>query len=147
MRFYLADRTSIPTVTAEQMREVDRLAVEKFQLEILQMMENAGRNLSEQVRAELGTSKGYVVVLAGGGGNGGGGLCCARHLHNHGISIKILLDRPSEEFRDAAARQLHTLKVAGVLPEGFFAAPDLIAGAAVVVDALIGYSLQGAAHG
>ena len=36
----------VPAVTAQQMREVDRIAVEDFGLGILQMMENAGRNLA-----------------------------------------------------------------------------------------------------
>jgi NAD(P)H-hydrate epimerase len=147
MNFHLADGTVIPTVAAEQMLEVDRLAVEKYRLGILQMMENAGRNLSEQVMTELGTSGGQVVVLAGGGGNGGGGLCCARHLHNHGVAVTVVLDRPADRLRGASARQLHTLRMAGVSPERFSGAADLIGGAAVVVDALIGYSLRGAPRG
>ena len=39
--------SSIPAVTAEQMREVDRLAVEEFGLVLIQMMENAGIRLAE----------------------------------------------------------------------------------------------------
>ena len=39
----------VPAVTADQMREVDRIAMEEFGLGILQMMENAGRNLAENV--------------------------------------------------------------------------------------------------
>jgi NAD(P)H-hydrate repair Nnr-like enzyme with NAD(P)H-hydrate epimerase domain len=69
----------VPAVTAAEMREVDRVAVEEFGVSLLQMMENAGRNLARHVR-EVGA--GPVVVLAGNGGNGGGGLCGARHLRN-----------------------------------------------------------------
>jgi NAD(P)H-hydrate epimerase len=147
MSFHLADGTVIPAVTAEQMLEVDRLAVEKYRLGILQMMENAGRNLSGQVMEDLRASGGHVVVLAGGGGNGGGGLCCARHLHNHGVPVSVVLDRPADRLRGAAARQLHILRVAGVSPARFSGAADLIGGSAVVVDALIGYSLRGAPRG
>ena len=63
----------MPAVTAEHMQEVDRIAVEEFGLGILQMMENAGRNLSGNVIEMLGESRGEVTVLAGSGGNGGGG--------------------------------------------------------------------------
>ncbi|MFZ1551589.1 MAG: NAD(P)H-hydrate epimerase, partial [Anaerolineae bacterium] len=35
---------------------------------------------------------GRVVVLAGAGGNGGGGIACARHLHNRGFDVAIVLD-------------------------------------------------------
>jgi len=47
---------SLPAVTAAQLLEVDRRAVDRFELALIQMMENAGR----------------MVVLAGPGGNGGG---------------------------------------------------------------------------
>jgi NAD(P)H-hydrate epimerase len=40
--FRTEDGIIVPAVTAEQMREVDRIAVEEFGLGILQMMENAG---------------------------------------------------------------------------------------------------------
>ena len=36
-------------MAADQLREVDRIAVEEFGLGILQMMENAGRNLAWNV--------------------------------------------------------------------------------------------------
>jgi NAD(P)H-hydrate epimerase len=70
----------VPAVTAEQMREVDRIAVEDFGLGILQMMENAGRNLAANLMEMLASMDGEVTVLAGAGGNGGGGLRSARHL-------------------------------------------------------------------
>ena len=36
----------IPYLTTEQMIEVDRAMMEDFRIELIQMMENAGRNLS-----------------------------------------------------------------------------------------------------
>src|SRR3990170_8881117 len=62
---------SIPAVTAEQMREVDRIAVEELGLLLIQMMENAGSRLAELAirRFEPDT----VAVLCGKGGNGGRG--------------------------------------------------------------------------
>ena len=44
----------VPAVTADQMREVDRVTVEVFGLQILQMMENAGRSLGEYVLDSYG---------------------------------------------------------------------------------------------
>jgi hypothetical protein len=37
----------IPFLTTDQMREVDRLMIDDFQIELVQMMENAGRNLAD----------------------------------------------------------------------------------------------------
>ncbi|MGD9144233.1 MAG: NAD(P)H-hydrate epimerase, partial [Anaerolineae bacterium] len=47
----------VPAVTAEQMREIDRIAMEDFSLGILQMMENAGRNLAQNVMDMLGADE------------------------------------------------------------------------------------------
>ena len=46
----------IPAITTAQMQEVDRLAVEENGIPIIQMMENAGRNLAELVKRLLGNS-------------------------------------------------------------------------------------------
>jgi len=74
---------AVPAVTAAEMAEVDRVAVDEVGLRLLQMMENAGRTLAAQVRA---LADGPVTVLAGSGGNGGGGLAAARELANRGLS-------------------------------------------------------------
>lgn len=62
------------------MREVDRLMVDELHVELIQMMENAGRCLALHTRNWLvGEVVGRrVVVLAGSGGNGGGGLASSR---------------------------------------------------------------------
>lgn len=137
----------VPALTAEQMREVDRSAVEDFGLSILQMMENAGRSLAENAMDMLERTSGEVVILAGGGGNGGGGLCCARHLHNRGFQVGVALDRDAAALKGAAATQWRILRTAGLAP----LAPDdvapALARADLVVDALIGYSLHGAPRG
>ncbi len=147
MSFWTKDGIAVPSVTAEQMRKVDRIAMEDFGLGILQMMENAGRNLAQMVLDMLGQTGGTVTVLAGAGGNGGGGLCCARHLHNHGIQVRLALDREAQALTGAARNQLDILKAAGLRPEDPSQAGEAIARAQVVVDALIGYSLKGAPQG
>lgn len=46
MRFFTDTGVEVPAVTAEQMREGDRLASEATGPNLFQMMENAGRNLA-----------------------------------------------------------------------------------------------------
>jgi NAD(P)H-hydrate epimerase len=145
--FWTQDGVLVPAVTAEQMREVDRIAVEEFGLGILQMMENAGRNLALNVIDMLGRASGEITVLAGAGGNGGGGLCCARHLHNRGFKVWLVLDRKPAGLRSAAANQLQILQSACLQPAEPDRAGHAIRRAEVVVDALIGYSLRGAPRG
>jgi hypothetical protein len=65
----------VPAVTAEQMREVDRVAMQETGPNLFQMMENAGRNLAALSMELLGNGwqQASYLVLAGSGGNGGGG--------------------------------------------------------------------------
>jgi len=145
--FQTTDGTPVPALTAAQMREVDRIAVEEFGLGILQMMENAGRSLALNVIEMLGRASGCVAVLAGSGGNGGGGLCCARHLHNRGIAVRVVLSKAPEGLRGAARAQLGVLRAAGLEPVALEQTAEVIAEADLAVDALVGYSLRGAPRG
>lgn len=147
MAFLTEDGLIVPAVTAAQMREVDRIATEVFGLGILQMMENAGRSLAQNAMDMLPAGTGEVTFLLGAGGNGGGGLCCARHLHNRGFRVNLVLDREASALRNAAASQLRVLRLAGLLPVDRFQAAEAILRADLVVDALIGYSLRGAVRG
>jgi len=145
--FRTEDGSMVPAVTTAQMREVDRIAVEEYGLGILQMMENAGRNLAGNVMEMLGALQGSVTVLAGSGGNGGGGLCCARHLQNRGIDVSIVLSKDTDLLEGAAGLQLRILREAGLEPLAAADARRAVASADIVVDALIGYSLRGTPRG
>jgi NAD(P)H-hydrate epimerase len=137
--FPVVDRRSIPAVTMDQMREVDRIMIEDLHIELMQMMENAGRNL-----ARLGFLRfrpQHVVVLAGSGGNGGGGLVAARHLANWGVAVSVVLGKERDGLDAVPAHQLDILDRMGVPIAGQPADADL------VVDALIGYSLRGDPRG
>ena len=82
----------VPALTADQMREVDRAMVEDLHIELIQMMENAGRSLAQLAIARFAPAR--VTVLAGPGGNGGGGLVAARHLLNRGRTVSVVLSDP-----------------------------------------------------
>ncbi|MEF8778610.1 MAG: NAD(P)H-hydrate epimerase [Natronomonas sp.] len=130
----------VTAVTATEMRDVDRVAVEDIGLELLQMMENAGRALAWHVRAVRDGAP--VVVVAGNGGNGGGGLACARHLTNRNVPVEIRLDRSVAELTGAAAHQYRILDEMGIpSAEGVERISE--SDGAVVVDALVGYGLSG----
>lgn len=139
----------VPYLTTEQMREVDRAMIEDYHIELIQMMENAGRNLAHLARERFldGDPRDKrVVVLAGTGGNGGGALVCTRRLHNYGAEVRVFVTKPDDDFKAVPAHQLDILRRMGVpvsLAETVSEAgtPDL------VVDGVIGYSLKGAPRG
>lgn len=145
--FFTTNGVPVPAVTSEQMREVDRVAVDEFGLGILQMMENAGRNLAGNALEMLHDLDAPIAVLAGSGGNGGGGLCAARHLLNRGLQVAIVLDRPPAALSGAAADQWRILQAAGASALSADEGLRHLSHAALVLDALIGYGLRGAARG
>jgi NAD(P)H-hydrate epimerase len=122
-----------PAVSTDQMREVDRIMMEDMGIDLIRMMENAGRNLAWLSQHRFSPTS--VTVLAGPGGNGGGGMVAARHLANRGISVTITLIR--DDLAPVAADQASALKAMGV------AFSDEPSDADLVIDALIGYSLSG----
>ncbi len=134
----------VPAVTAAQMREVDRITVEEVGISLLQMMENAGRALAELTRIHLsGVRRRRVVVLAGRGGNGGGGMAAARRLAIWGAEVRVVLAHPDEALAEAPAHQLASLRAMDVPVHGPAEAVSLLHEADVVLDALLGYSIDG----
>lgn len=129
----------LPALTTAQMIEVDRLMIEDFGIELIQMMENAGRNLADLTGRMLGASLSgrTVCVLCGRGNNGGGAMVAARHLHNRGADVHVI--RLVGELKDVPAKQWSILKNTGLRNEPYFELSD----ADIMIDALIGYGLQG----
>ena len=143
LQFKTSWDVNIPALTADQMKEVDRIAVDEFGLNILQMMENAGRNLTETVIHMLPDKSSQVTILAGSGGNGGGGICCARHLLNRGYSVKLFFTKDVSEFGGAAKTQLNIIQESGFSESKFSDLQNACDQADLIIDAIIGYSLRG----
>ena len=139
----------VPYLTTEQMVEIDRAMIEDSRIELIQMMENAGRNLAHLARRRFlnGDPVGRrVVVLAGTGGTGGGALVAARRLHNWGVDIHVFITRTPDRFTPISRHQLDILKRMRVP----VATADRITDEQVpklIVDGVIGYNLTGAPAG
>jgi len=94
-------------LSREQVRRVDRIAIEQFGIPGIVLMENAGRSCAEILVNRVEKSNGIepsgqaVVICCGVGNNGGDGFVIARHLFNWGVAVKILLfSPPILEHRD-----------------------------------------------
>ena len=112
--------------------------IEDYQIELIQMMENAGRNLAILAKECFSalTLK-QVVVLAGTGGNGGGTLVAARHLLNWGAKLSVLTSKAPNDYRGVPRHQLDILTKMNADINTTSIEPELI------IDGLIGYSLTG----
>jgi len=142
--------SNLPYVTTEQMIEVDRAMMQDYHIELIQMMENAGRNLAHLARIRfldgIPQSK-KVIVLAGTGGNGGGALVCARRLHIWGANVQVFVTRLAKDFTPVPAHQLDILQRMKVPIAHQADAITLVTSPMLIIDGLVGYSLKGAPRG
>ena len=149
LSFRKIDHNEFPYITAEQMAEVDRLMVEDYGIQLIQMMENAGRHLAELARNRFlscDADRKHVVVLAGSGGNGGGVMVCARHLDNWGAEVSLYLTKPVKDLTGIIKHQGEILQQMGLeikSSEELRKKPRLD----LIADGIIGYSLKGAPRG
>jgi hydroxyethylthiazole kinase-like uncharacterized protein yjeF len=146
-----------PLPDAETMRAVDRWAIEEQGVAGLDLMERAGAGVARAV--ELLAADGAVTVVCGKGNNGGDGLVVARLLRDAGREVRVVCIAPPEELSADARENLNRLPgeepvalVAGErsLHGGSASAQkgaDPFAGAAVIVDALLGTGFAGEPRG
>lgn len=145
-------QANYPRLTTEQMIEVDRLMIEEYHIELIQMMENAGRCLAIIAQTQFLNDKPQVdkiIVLAGTGGNGGGAMVCARRLHNWGYPVEVFISLEEEHMAPVPKHQLDILKNMGVpvsLAKELKNMPNDEA-IQLIIDGIIGYSLSGNPHG
>ena len=143
------ETTDVPFLTTEQMVEVDRSMIEDYGIDLVRMMENAGRGLANLTRERFlngDARERCIVVLAGTGGNGGGALVAARRLHNYGADVTVLATRSDESFTPVPRDQLAIVRRMGIAV-GSIAGAGLLGDVDVILDGLVGYSLQGAPRG
>lgn len=94
--------------TREAIKEIDRMAVEKYGIPELVLMENAGRAVANVVQREF-PDRGSIAVFCGGGNNGGDGFVAARHLISAGKKVTTYLLKNKNEYSGSARINLDSL--------------------------------------
>ena len=135
-------------VTPEEMREIDRRAIEDFGIPGLVLMENAGRNAFFQA-ADMATGKSaHILCACGKGNNGGDGFVCARHLANNGYDVTVFLAGNPDDLKGDArtngeiCRRMD-LPFFSVIPENTERFRNELGSCSLVVDAFLGTGLSG----
>ncbi len=139
------------TLTREQSRQVDRLAIEKYGISGLVLMENAGRGVADKVCQLAADPKkaGQIVICCGKGNNAGDGFVIARHLHLRGFDVSVLLWANADELGGDAETNFRILQNIGLPVELLSDEHDVdrldkhLDGAACIVDALLGTGARG----
>src|SRR5712672_92450 len=141
-------------LNAAEMREVDRLTTERYGIPSLQLMEAAGKHIADAVlREPSNAQRQRVTILCGKGNNGGDGLVAARLMKEARLNPRVCLFAKREELQGDAAENLERwLKLTNEIVEVTDASawerawPE-VAKSHVIVDALLGTGIRGAATG
>lgn len=140
----------LPALSADQMARVDALMTGEFGVDTLQLMELAGFAVACFVRNRFlgGDARGKrVIALCGSGGNGGDGMVAARLLAGWGAEVRVHLTHKPGDLKGPAAHQANILTRMNIMPAAPGDQPPDLAGADVILDGLLGFSLKGAPRG
>ncbi len=135
------------SISSREMRALETNS-EYHGLSRLQLMENAGRSIANEIIARFKPSKARIAVFCGLGGNGGDGFVAARHLLAHGFKVEVILAGKPDDIADKEAqtnwKALKALTGHLVVHEIYDSSLIPKVEAAVAIDALLGIGLKGA---
>lgn len=135
-------------ITPEQMRRIDREAIEKIGIPGVVLMENAAFQVSVKAAEILTRRNGRrVLVVAGSGNNGGDAFAVTRHLLSMGYSVCVYTLCPPDALRGDAAINANILKNMGFAmellgPESLERFSQNCSEADLVIDGLFGTGLN-----
>lgn len=137
-------------MSVAQMQQIDAAAIETIGVPRLLLMEHAGLAVARAARTLTAPSAGPILVCCGTGFNGGDGLAAARHLHEWGYPLRLLVAGPLRHLRAEPATYATILQRLN-LP--LLEVPDTarlpqaerpLKECALIIDALLGIGTLGA---
>ena len=157
------------SLSREQVRAIDRHAIEALGVPGVVLMENAGRGAADAIEAFLSGRLGgacgsphaeshpalagkAVAVVAGAGNNGGDGYVVARHLHLRGAKTAVFLVAEEGKIAGDARINLEIIRKLGLDIRQVSAAEmgrlsKVLAAFDFIVDAVGGTGIQGRLRG
>ncbi|MFQ5754376.1 MAG: NAD(P)H-hydrate epimerase, partial [bacterium] len=142
--FYDLGREAMKISRVDEMRQLDRQAIEQYGIAEEILMENAGQAAYFTILKEMGVKNKKFVLFCGVGNNGGDGLVVARKIHSNGGQVTVFIMGDSSKFKGAAKLNYD---MATKLPfemlelQDTAAARTAIANADGVIDAIFGTGL------
>jgi ADP-dependent NAD(P)H-hydrate dehydratase / NAD(P)H-hydrate epimerase len=139
-------------LNAEQMRNIDRRATERYGVPSIVLMENAAIAVVDAIFEHYPES-GRVALLCGTGANGGDGFAVARHLENRGVVPVVIVVGERSSIRGDARTNLDVCERLGIPLFDIRSADDIetmlahAADADLIVDAIFGTGLNRAPGG
>lgn len=143
-------------ITSNQMRELDKIASEEFEIQGVELMRRAGRGVASVVSylaERIHTGDAFIQLIAGRGNNGGDAFAAATYLHEERYEVEVLLAGSASEIKGDALRHLAKMRAAGVslveLPtkESWEHALHDAGSGEIIVDGLLGIGGSGIPRG
>jgi NAD(P)H-hydrate epimerase len=134
-------------MTTEEMRVLE-LNSEYLGVSLGTLMEGAGREVARVIISNEETEEARILVLCGTGGNGGDGLVAARHLHEAGAFVKVVLigdpsriSSPDTKTNWDILQDLHAIPKDILRSESEVKRCASIKEADILIDGLLGFGL------
>jgi NAD(P)H-hydrate epimerase len=130
-------------LTRAQVRQIDRLSIDRYHIPGIVLMENAARAAANAACDLLdGECVGEILILCGGGNNGGDGLAVARHLHNRGADVLIALTTDPAHYKGDALTNWSIVQAMGLRAEPIAVEKLARTSAVLIIDAIFGTGLS-----
>jgi len=130
-------------LTRAQVREVDRIAIERYHIPGIVLMENAAICATEVACEMLDNDCiGQILIVCGGGNNGGDGLAVARHMHIRGGDVTIALTVDPARYRGDALINWQIARAMSLSAEPFSAEIIQRESPLLIIDAIFGTGLD-----
>ncbi|MHA1771608.1 MAG: NAD(P)H-hydrate dehydratase [Candidatus Thorarchaeota archaeon] len=135
-------------ITTEEMQVVE-LNAQYLGINHGMLMQAAGREVARVISNREKITDARVVVVCGGGGNGGDGMVAARHLHEFGAKVEVLLIGGSRGITSLDAKfnwyilqNLSGIKITELRTESAVSSCSAFKDASIIIDALLGFGLR-----
>jgi len=131
------------------MQQIDAEAIEAVGIPRVLLMEHAGLAVARAVRQLVPDRSAPLVICCGTGWNGGDGLAAARHLHERGHPLRVLMTGPLDRLREEPAMYASILQKLGLTLVECLRPADLallerwLGDCRLVIDALLGIGARG----
>jgi len=125
--------------SCDQVRTLDRLAIDRDNISGLQLMQRAGMAVFKHILQHY--RKHAVTVFCGSGNNGGDGYVIATLAKEKGIAVQLIHLKQPRQLKGDAKRAYEIANEAGVPMADF--SPEMVLEDCVIVDALLGTGLKG----
>ena len=155
--FSLYRKGTLPkAISVSEMQAIDTIAIEQLGIPRLLLMEHAGLAVARSALHLINPARSQqkhpssILICCGSGYNGGDGLCAARHLHDWGYSLRIVVIGRINQLREEPAVYARILQRLGVLLLECASVDEMpiiereLATCHLVIDALLGIGLKGA---